>query len=109
LSGLALNLCSSCLHCLRVGFTGMHQHTQLLVIIIIIIIVVVGFELRASYLLGRCSTSCATTPALFCVFCSFFFEIGSCKLFPWADFKPASQVARITSVSHWCLAGYHYF
>jgi hypothetical protein len=43
--------------------------------------VVLGFELRAHTL------SHSTSP----FFVMGFFEIGSCKLFPWAGFKPRSS------------------
>jgi hypothetical protein len=41
--------------------------------------VVLEYELRTSYLLGRCSITCATYPALFAVLN---FQIGSC-IFAW--------------------------
>jgi hypothetical protein len=48
---------------------------------------VLGFELRALGLLGRCSTTWATLPALFVGI----FEMGSHKLFSQTDFKPWSS------------------
>jgi hypothetical protein len=51
-----------------------------------IFFVVLGFELRVSHLLGRCSTTWAISPAIF--FVMGFFEIGSHKLF---GFEPQSS------------------
>jgi hypothetical protein len=57
---------------------------------------VLGFELRASHLLGRWSTTWATPPALLCV--GFFQDRISWTICPgWLS---VSQRARVTGVSH---------
>jgi hypothetical protein len=66
-----------------------------------------GFELKASYLLGRhfYCLSHSTSP----FFVVSFFNIGSHELFAWdwlqiAIFWSLPWVARITGASHWCRA-----
>jgi hypothetical protein len=51
----------------------------------IYLFIFLGFELSASCMLGRCSITWATPPALCCVG---FFEIGSWDLFVWTSFEP---------------------
>jgi hypothetical protein len=63
------------------------------------------FELRASALLGRCSTTWATPPALFCA--GYFqdrvmWTICLSWLLTEILLISASQVARITGMTHWC-------
>jgi hypothetical protein len=66
-----------------------------------------GFEFRASCLLGRRCTSWTTLPALFCV--GYFQDRVSwnaCPSWPWTIVLliSASQVAGIIDMSHWHLA-----
>jgi hypothetical protein len=61
-----------------------------------------GFELRTLWLQSRYSTTWTTSPVHFSLVV---LEMGSHKLFAWTGLQPlpssASQVSRITSVSHW--------
>jgi hypothetical protein len=74
-------------------------------------LVVLGFELRASHLPDRWSITWATPLALFCVV---YFQdrilltISLGWLWTSILLISASWVARITGVSHWCLAVWHF-
>jgi hypothetical protein len=68
---------------------------------------VLGFELRTSLLVGRCCTTWATLPTLFCV--GYFWDRISwniCLGWLWTFILliSASWGARITGVRHWCPA-----
>jgi hypothetical protein len=68
---------------------------------------VLRFKLRALCLLGRCSTTRTTLPAHFCI--GYFWDTGSWTIcLGWPQITilliSASQGARLTDMSHWCLA-----